>query len=182
MPVSPWRTRGVAASVVASALSTVAVVLLARTLPQRVPTHTGHRGTVDAWSSPTGWAWTTVPVVTIIPLASLAFVILVSNLREGFHLRDKHAQAYWTEESHWPEARRRLADTSGWFFAAFSVLMVAVLYVGARSVEWSLPGNTVLVLSLAGVLALTAWFVLRLRHTFRIPRHGGRPRGIARPS
>lgn len=120
MPVSPWRTRGVAASVVASALSTVAVVLLARTLPQRVPTHTGHRGTVDAWSSPTGWAWTTVPVVTIIPLASLAFVILVSNLREGFHLRDKHAQAYWTEESHWPEARRRLADTSGWFFAAFS--------------------------------------------------------------
>lgn len=160
--------RGVTVAVAGALVAGAVQVLAYPHLPDVVMRH-GSMRHPDAWSTRQGWLAFALPFTMLFPLATMGFVALVGQYREGFHVPSAQAQAYWTSDENWPRARALLVDAMGWFSGWMSVLLAAEFTLTAGGLRWGLPVWLCEVVPVAALLGLAAWLALHLARAYRLP-------------
>lgn len=159
------------ALLVTAAAYVLALAWSALVLPERVPSHFDAAGRVDDWTSRTAMLvfWALAGLVVLVGMPWLTRAVAAGD---GTWVNmPQRSKDYWFAPERRAEFRVRFADDVETFTALTGVLLVAVLgltsWVGATGRD-GLPW-WVLVGLLAGYLAATAVWTVRLLRAYRPP-------------
>ncbi len=140
-------------------------------LPENVAIHFGGSGAPDSWAP----RWFQVVMFTVLLIVLYASFALAPRLLDGVPKKyiSLPNSDYWLKDENLPEAVRRMSSLMYSFGIATGLLMLGVLILVVManlSDPVRLPGGRMPWIMLISYFAYTAWWLVRVFTSFRVPR------------